>query len=110
MTEGVFSALRERLEGWKNFSLTARVPEFLPSDVIRAEFYKLDQTTTDLIFCDLMFRDGKLIAIHEDMLGWTDAITGLESLDGFDASWFAKVSQPPFELCNYAAYIRSKPF
>lgn len=74
------------------------------SDVLKVEFYKVDQLTTDLICCELTLGDGPQIRLHEDLPQWERDMARLANLDGFDKNWFAKVSQPPFASCNTIAY------
>ena len=66
------------------------------TDVERVEFFKRDELTTDLICCEVVAGDAVCFA-HEAGPGWADLVEALETLPGFDAEWFAKVSQPPFE-------------
>lgn len=78
-------------------------------DIVRIEAYKRDQTVVDLICFDIWYdADGEtwMVTAHEDLDGWEELTTRLRTLDGFDAEWFAKVSQPPFAECRTRVYIR----
>lgn len=75
-----------------------------PNEVLRVEFYKRDELTTDLICCEVTAKSGDVYFAHEDKANWPELLRQLSDLPGFDQDWFAKVSQPPFEECSYVAY------
>jgi len=77
------------------------------AEVQEVHFYKRDLLTSDLICCEITLQGGRLINIHEQMPDWEKEIERLSSLVGFDAGWFGKVSQPPFETCLTRAFVRS---
>ncbi len=79
------------------------MPPFQLAKVLRVEFYKRDQITSDLIFCDITLTDTTIQA-NEDMPHWDELIRKLEFLGGFDVEWFSQVSQPAFAKCRYAAF------
>ena len=79
---------------------------FSLDSVERVEFFKRDRITTDLICCQVTFGDGRSLEWDEDMSDWRGIIGSLEALPDFDRSWFAKVSQPPFEPSHYLAFER----
>ncbi len=81
------------------------MPPFQLAKVIRVEFYKRDELTTDLIGCDILTPDG-VISAHEDMPYWDELIRKLEFLGGFDVEWFSQISQPAFALAKYVAFER----
>ena len=78
---------------------------FRLQDISRAEFYKRDELTSDLVCCEVTAAD-VLHFTHEEAPDWTELVEALQALPGFDASWFAKVSQPPFEESRIIAFER----
>lgn len=72
----------------------------------RVRFYKRDEITTDLICCDVEIA-GRTWTFHEDLKGWQMLVQHLERLPGFQADWFAVVSQPPFSTSETTAFSRS---
>jgi hypothetical protein len=76
------------------------LPPFRLSNVLRVDFYKRDEITSDLICCDIITRD-EVIHAHEEMDHWDELIRKLEHLGGFDVEWFSQISQPAFgpEVC-----------
>lgn len=78
---------------------------FRLADVSRVEFYKRDELTTDLICCDVTVGE-TVYFLHEEAPGWDEAIDAFHALPGFDAEWFAKVSQPPFAESSTTAFER----
>jgi len=46
-----------------------------------------------------------MVAAHEDLEGWEELTACLRDLPGFDADWFANVSQPPFAECRTLVYV-----
>ncbi len=81
------------------------MPPFKLAKVIRVEFYKRDELTTDLICCDITTPAG-VISAHEEMPYWEELIRKLEFLGGFDVEWFSQVSKPAFAASNYVAFQR----
>jgi hypothetical protein len=69
-------------------------------EVRRAEIYKRDDLTTDLICCDLTVeRNGVSLVytLHEEAPGWGEFLAWLGLLPGFRADWRSAVVLPPFE-------------
>jgi hypothetical protein len=73
------------------------------SSIKRVEFYKIDELTADLICCQIVSAQG-VDTFHEESAEWPALLSHLAGLDGFDAEWFGKVSQPPFAECRHTAY------
>ena len=69
----------------------------------RVTFYKRDEITADLICCDVEIA-GKTWTFHEELKGWQTLVQHLEGLPGFQADWFAAVSQPPFSTSETIAF------
>jgi len=84
------------------------IPEIAMETVERVEFFKRDEFTTDLICCEVVAA-GQTHVVHEEWSGWPDLIVKLGRLDGFRKDWFSQVSQPPFEECRFAAFVRAVP-
>lgn len=79
------------------------------SDIVRIDAYKRNQVVVDLICFDIWYEaDGEswMVTPHEDLEGWDQLTERLRDLPGFDADWFAKVSQPPFAECRTLVYVR----
>lgn len=77
-------------------TITPAVLSQLPlPDVRSVTFYKRDEITTDLIFCDVDV-GGSVWTFHEEANGWTDLIRHLSALPGFRADWHEAVVSPPF--------------
>ena len=66
------------------------------SGVTRLAMYKVDELTTDLICCRISQADRTDIIIHEDMLGFDEAMALFATLPGFRADWREVVVKPPF--------------
>ena len=77
--------------------------QFALGDVRRVEFYKRDELTTDLMCCEVTVGDVCHFS-HEEESGWDGLIRKLAALPGFDAEWFAHVSQLPFAESRYVAF------
>jgi len=78
------------------------------SDIREISAYKRDLFTTDLICCDIEndTKDGRYTrTIHEEMVGFTEVIKELETLDGFYKDWREVVVFPPFQQ-NYTIIYR----
>jgi len=74
--------------------------------VLKVEFYKRDELTTDLICCDVQTTDGTM-RYHEEMPQWGVLLDQLRTLNGFRHDWFSIVSQPPFLESRVTAYEKS---
>ena len=81
------------------------MPPFKLAKVIRVEFYKRDQLTTDLIHCNIITPDG-VISAHEDQPYWEELIRKLEFLGGFDVEWYPQISGPALAVSDYVAFQR----
>ena len=68
-------------------------------------FYKRDELTTDLI-CSEVRAANRDWFFHEEAQGWQLLLNHLAALPGFNADWFAAVSQPPFKCSKMIAYQR----
>lgn len=69
-------------------------------DVRRAEMYKRDELTTDLVCCDLTVEQNgirSVYTLHEDAPGWHEFLTWLGMLPGFWADWRSAVILPAFQ-------------
>ena len=87
-------------------SITPAALDQLPlSEIERVTFYKRDELTTDLICCEVSAANRDWF-FHEEAQGWQLLLNHLAALTGFDADWFATVSQPPFERSETIAYQR----
>ncbi len=79
------------------------------SSVVRAEAYKRDLLTTDLICLSLGLADGKWVEVYEELEGWEAFVASLpENLPGFPAfdSWFSRVAHPAFKTDLTSLYER----
>ena len=82
------------------------VLEQLPlADIARVTFYKRDEITTDLIYCDVAMA-GRVRTFHEETSGWDLLLQHLYKLPEFRTDWYAAVSQPPFETNETIAFSR----
>lgn len=79
---------------------------FTPEDVDEVIFWKRDLLTTDLICCQVTLVHGQKLVFDEEEPCWPRLLAALATLDGFDADWFAKVSQPPFAERLTVAFAR----
>ena len=87
-------------------AIDAQLLEQLPlAEIENVTFYKRDQITTDLIFCDVQTGD-KVWTFHEELVGWNLLLQHLRKLPGFRADWYAAVSQPPFAASETVAFHR----
>ena len=85
-------------------SITPAALKQLPlSEIERVTFYKRDELTTDLICCEVRAASRDWF-FHEEAKGWQLLLDHLAQLPGFNADWFAAVSQPPFERSETIAY------
>ena len=75
------------------------------TEICKVTFYKRDQVTIDLIYCDVMIAD-KVWSFHEEMRGWDLLTNHLQAPPNFRLDWFASVSQPPFEPSETVAFCR----
>jgi hypothetical protein len=75
------------------------------SDIQQVTFYKRDELTTDLICCDVE-ASGQVWTFNEEVMGWDALLSHLEQLSGFQADWFSRVGQPPFEASETIAFSR----
>lgn len=75
------------------------------STISEVVFYKRDELTTDLIWCDVRV-GGQIQSFHEEMAGWPRLLRHLEQLPGWREDWFASVSQPPFAESRTVAFSR----
>lgn len=69
-------------------------------DIDSIEAYKIDEWTTDLICFDIHTeQNGERVVhtLHEDLPGFNELMESLKQLPGFDAAWYGKVVQPPFD-------------
>ena len=71
----------------------------------RVTFYKRDEITTDLIYCNIEIA-GTTWTFHEELEGWEALLLHLRKLPNFRADWFAAVSQPPLSACETIAFKR----
>jgi hypothetical protein len=78
---------------------------FRLAEIGRVEFYKRDELTTDLACCEVA-AGGVVHFSHEEAPAWDDLVRDLRALPGFDADWFARVSQPPFAERRICAFER----
>lgn len=74
-------------------------------EINRVTFYKRDEITTDLICCDVEALD-QTWTFHEEMMGWSDLISYLQSLPDFRSDWYGEVVQSPFASSEIVAYHR----
>jgi len=75
------------------------------ADIDRVTFFKRDDLTTDLIYCEVAI-DGECWTFHEELAGWSLLLSHLQQLPNFRRDWFSKVAQPPFETCETVAFVR----
>ena len=84
---------------------------FALGDVRKIAFYKRDEITTDLIFCDVEVEDENGTRTwfnHEESDSWTVWIDQLSTLPGFDTDWYRKAYQPTFALSPTIAYEHAR--
>jgi len=87
-------------------SITSATLHEMPlSEIERVTFYKRDELATDLICCEVRAANRDWF-FHEDVEGWQALLDHLAALPGFDANWFSRVSQPPFERSETIAFQR----
>lgn len=87
-------------------TITPAVLDQLPLPDVRAVvFYKRDETTTDLICCDVEVA-GQVWTFHEEAAGWADLIEHLSALPDFRADWYEAVVSPPFATAETIAFDR----
>jgi hypothetical protein len=66
-------------------------------EVRRVVMYKRDEWTTDLVCCEIWLLAAEArVTLHEEMRGFEDAMSLLETLPGFRKDWRDQVIQPPF--------------
>lgn len=79
-------------------------------DIEKVTFYKADEITTDLLWCEIEFRKSdrlETIMLHEDCAKFAEFEEWIEELPSFDADWRAKVVLPPFEKNLTVAYTKA---
>jgi hypothetical protein len=95
-----------RIEGEDQEAVDHSILEQLPLPAItRVVFFKRDEITTDLICVEIELVE-KTWFFHEVIQGWDLLIAHLEKLPGFNAEWYALVSQPPFKPSRTVAFER----
>jgi hypothetical protein len=77
-------------------------------EIVRIDADKRDQGAVDLICFDICYETygDWMASAHEDLESWEERTACLLDLPGFDADWFARVSQPPFPECRPLVYER----
>ncbi len=79
-------------------------------DVVKVTAFKRDLFIVDLICFELAFANETIRELNEEMLGWEEFRTSLETqLSGSRTldSWFQKVAQPPFAEDATVIYERN---
>ncbi len=76
------------------------------NSIDRIKFFKRDEITTDLIFCEIT-SGTDCYFFHEEMDGWNKVISDFECLSAFDKGWFGHVSLPPFREAKFVAYAKA---
>jgi hypothetical protein len=72
-------------------------------------FFKRDELTTDLVCCEIVLRgeSGNISCFfHEEAPEWSEALTLIEQLPGFDKEWRNKVILPPYKENRAIAFRR----
>jgi hypothetical protein len=66
-------------------------------EIQRVVMYKRDEWTTDLVCCEVWLSAAEDdVTLHEEMAGFDNAMSLLETLPGFRKDWREDVIQPPF--------------
>lgn len=96
-----------RLAGDRSSEITLpQAISALPLDSIsKVVFFKRDESTTDLICCEVTQGD-QVWFFHEEWPEWDRLIEYLERLPRWRSDWLAAVSQPPFATSFTIAYQR----
>jgi hypothetical protein len=92
---------RSWCSGWR------QTVEFEWSEVSMVVAYKSDELTSDTIWLEFKSEDGDSVALPENAPEWnrlaSDLPIILEGCQGIE-SWYARVSQPPFETSHTVLY------
>ncbi|MFC3442297.1 hypothetical protein ACFOKF_14065 [Sphingobium rhizovicinum] len=83
----------------------AIIAELPLADIAAVVFYKRDEVTTDLIYCDVEIA-GSVWTFHEEAKGWAELIEHLSALPGFRADWYEAVVSPAFAASETVAFDR----
>lgn len=75
------------------------------TDIAKVTFYKRDELTSDLIYCDVVVA-GTTWAFNEEQAGWELLLQHLYKLPSFRTDWYAAASQPPFATSETVAFSR----
>ncbi len=83
----------------------------LPSleKIEKVTFFKIDEFTSDLVCCDIVFSDDnglQIIHLNEDRDDLARVDCYFASVEGYDKNWRENVILPPFEECEYVAFKR----
>lgn len=77
--------------------------------VIKVEFFKRDELTTDLLCCEILIsgtKGNETWFVHEESTQWDDVLALVSKLPDFDLSWREKVVLPAFSENRTTAFIR----
>jgi len=80
------------------------------ANIVRAEAFKRDLLTTDLICLLLELAGGTAVELHEELDGWQSFVASLpENLPGFPVveRWFLTVAHPAFKTNLTTIYERT---
>ena len=75
-------------------------------DIRKIDACMIDEWTTDLICLDIYTEQSVVNTLHEELPGFAELTEVLKKLPGFDADWYGKVVQPPFNESRTVIFER----
>ena len=78
-------------------------------NIIKVEFFKRDELTTDLLCCEILTSGTKCNEtwfFHEESTQWENVLALVNQLPNFDTKWREKVVHPVFAENRTTAFIR----
>jgi len=78
-------------------------------NIIKVEFFKRDELTTDLLCCEILTSGAKgneTWFVHEESTQWENVLALVNQLPNFDLNWREKMVHPVFAENRTTAFTR----